>query len=90
MSITVGKKVKSFTAPATSELTFKLSDYKSKNVVLYFYPRDNTPGCTTESIDFGTHHDEFLAHNTVVFGISRDTIKSHEKFKEKFIKLQML
>lgn len=84
MSMTIGKKVKSFTAPATSNVTFKLSDYKGQNVVLYFYPRDNTPGCTTESIDFGTHYQKFKKQNTVIFGISRDTLKSHEKFKEKY------
>ena len=84
MTITVGKKIKSFSAPATSELTFKLSDYKGKNIVLYFYPRDNTPGCTDESNDFAANHAKFKRANTIIFGISRDKLTSHEKFKAKF------
>lgn len=84
MTVTVGKKIKSFSAPATSELTFKLSDYKGKNVVLYFYPRDNTPGCTDESNDFAAHYAKFKRANTVIFGISRDKLSSHERFKAKF------
>jgi len=84
MTIEIGKKVKTFSAPATSDVTFKLNDYKGQNVILYFYPRDNTPGCTTESNDFAAHYAKFKKHNTVIFGISRDTLKSHEKFKEKY------
>ena len=84
MSITIGKKVKNFSAPATSDVTFKLNDYKGQNVVLYFYPRDNTPGCTDESKDFTANYVKFKRNNTVVFGISRDNLASHEKFKAKF------
>jgi peroxiredoxin Q/BCP len=53
-------------------------------VVVYFYPKDNTPGCTTESCDFGSLHEKFKKKNTVILGVSRDTLASHEKFKAKF------
>src|SRR5262249_43898001 len=59
-----------------------LKDLAGKNVVLYFYPKDSTPGCTIEGHDFTRLHDQFKATNTEVFGISRDSMKSHEKFKE--------
>jgi len=69
---------------ATSELSGKLSDFRGKRVVLYFYPKDNTPGCTNESKDFTAQHNEFAKHNTVIFGISKDSLASHEKFKAKY------
>ena len=81
---TVGKKVPEFTLPATNEQNISLSDYKGKNIVLYFYPKDNTPGCTTESNDFKDFYAEFEKLNTVVLGISRDSLASHDKFKCKF------
>jgi len=85
MSIAIDQIVPDFSGLATSGKTFQLSDYRNQsNVVLYFYPRDNTPGCTTESNDFTAKHDEFAAADTVVFGISRDSMKSHENFKSKF------
>ncbi len=62
---------------------FKLSDYRGKTVVLYFYPKDNTPGCTSESIAFRESHEAFLAANAVIFGVSRDSLKSHDNFKNK-------
>lgn len=68
---------------ATNQINATLNDYHGKWVVLYFYPKDATPGCTQEGLDFRDHYDEFLALNAVVFGISRDTLASHEKFKEK-------
>lgn len=80
----LNKIVPDFSAPMTSGQTFKLSDYKGKNIVLYFYPKDNTPGCTTESIGFRDLHVTFQQANTEVFGISRDSIGSHEGFKAKF------
>lgn len=80
---TLNKKVPGFKFVATSELTAKLSDYKGKKIVLYFYPKDNTPGCTKESEGFRDHHLKFKRRNAVVFGISRDSLKSHEKFKAK-------
>lgn len=80
---TINKKVPAFKLDATDNLTFKLSDYKGKLIVLYFYPRDNTPGCTSQGLDFTAKHDEFIELNTEIFGISRDTVASHQKFKEK-------
>lgn len=62
----------------------KLSEYRGKNIVLYFYPRDNTPGCSTEACDFRDNNNNFNDNNTVVIGISRDSLKSHNKFIEKF------
>lgn len=80
--ITVGKKVPNFTLAATAEQQISLKDFKGKNVVLYFYPKDSTPGCTQESCDFRDLHKEFTKNNTVVIGVSRDSLKSHEKFKQ--------
>ncbi len=67
----------------TSGKTFNLADYRGKNLVLYFYPKDNTPGCTTEGMQFRDLHPQFQAANTDIFGISRDSLKSHENFKGK-------
>lgn len=81
--IAVGKTVPDFELPATGDKTIRLSDLKGKNVVLYFYPKDNTPGCTLEGQDFRELHAKFKHANTVVLGISRDSVKSHEGFKTK-------
>ena len=80
---TVGKKVPAFNLPATGEQSIKLADLKGKNIVLYFYPKDSTPGCTLEGQDFRDLHAKFRRQNTVILGVSRDSIASHEKFKEK-------
>jgi len=80
---TAGEKVRDFSLPATGGQTVKLSDLKGKNVVLYFYPRDNTPGCTLEGQDFRDNIRKFRARNTIVLGVSRDSVKSHEGFKDK-------
>lgn len=81
---TLGQTVPDFEAPATSDKTFRLSDFKEKaNVVLYFYPKDSTPGCTTEGQDFRDAYAQFQAADTEIFGISRDSLKSHENFKAK-------
>jgi len=80
----LNEKVSNFTLPATSEKTFNLEDYKGKNLVIYFYPKDSTPGCTTQGMQFRDTYEEFKALNTEIVGVSRDSIKSHEKFKEKF------
>ncbi len=79
----VNKTVPEFSAAMTGDQTFKLSDYRGKKIVLYFYPKDNTPGCTTEGMRFRDLHPEFLRANTEIFGISRDSIRSHEGFKSK-------
>ena len=81
--VSVGKKVPDFTLPATGEQDISLSDFKGKNVVIYFYPKDSTPGCTTEGQDFRDHINTFRRRKTVILGISRDSIKSHENFKAK-------
>lgn len=79
--VEVGKEVPNFSLTATSALSFELNQLRGKKIVLYFYPKDNTPGCTQESIDFRDLYSEFLKNNTVIFGISRDNLTSHEKFK---------
>ena len=83
MSVDIGKKVPNFTLAATSEQEISLSDLKGKNVVLYFYPKDSTPGCTREGQDFRDSYNKFKRQNTVILGVSRDSIKSHENFKAK-------
>ncbi|HRJ54114.1 MAG TPA: peroxiredoxin [Candidatus Thiothrix moscowensis] len=76
--------VTDFSAPATSGKTFRLSEFRDKSkVVLYFYPKDSTPGCTTEGQDFRDAYAQFQAADTEVFGISRDSLTSHENFKAK-------
>lgn len=77
------KKAPAFKLPATGGNTVKLSDLKGKRVVLFFYPKDATPGCTQEGQDFRDLYAKFKRRNTEIFGISRDSIASHEKFKEK-------
>jgi len=79
----LGKKVTDFSIPATGETTFRLGDHKGHAVVLYFYPKDNTPGCTVEGADFRDLHKEFAKLGAVVAGVSRDSMKSHESFKAK-------
>lgn len=68
---------------ATGDKTFTLADLNGQNVVLFFYPKDNTPGCTTENTQFRDLHDEFSKCNCLVLGVSRDSLKSHENFKLK-------
>ena len=72
-----------FEAPATGGKAFKLSQYRGRKLVLYFYPKDNTPGCTTEGQDFGALYPQFQSLDCELFGISRDSLKSHENFKAK-------
>lgn len=79
----VNKTVPNFSAPMTGNQTFELSDYIGKNIVLYFYPKDNTPGCTAESMEFRDEYEQFQKANTEIFGLSRDSVRSHEGFKEK-------
>lgn len=79
----LNRPVDDFEAPATGDQTIRLSDLKGRNVVVYFYPKDNTPGCTTEGQDFGDRHDQFEALDTVIFGVSRDGLKAHDNFRAK-------
>ena len=83
MSVDVGKKVPQFTLDATGEQEISLSELKGANVVLYFYPKDSTPGCTREGQDFRDNYSKFKRQNTIILGVSRDSIKSHENFKAK-------
>jgi peroxiredoxin Q/BCP len=80
----LNQSVTDFQLPATSGKTFQLSEYAGKNVVIYFYPKDSTPGCTTQGMQFRDAYTQFQALNTEIFGISRDSLKSHENFKAKF------
>ena len=75
--------VPDFSLPATSNTVFRLSEKTGKVVVIYFYPKDSTPGCTTESQQFRDLHEAFAAVNAEILGISRDSLKSHENFKSK-------
>lgn len=83
-TLAIGRKVPQFQAAATGDQTVSLADLKGKKVVLYFYPKDNTPGCTTEGQDFAASHAKFKRAGAVVFGVSRDSLKSHENFRTKF------
>ncbi len=78
-----GKKVTDIKLPATGDQELKLSDFKGKNIVLYFYPKDSTPGCTREGQDFRDNIAKFKRASTVILGVSRDSIKAHENFKAK-------
>jgi peroxiredoxin Q/BCP len=81
--VSIGKKVKNFSRPATGDQTISLKDLAGKKVVLYFYPKDSTPGCTTEGQDFRDAKAKFTRQNTVILGVSRDSMKRHENFKAK-------
>lgn len=76
--------IQDFELPSTSGKTFRLSEHRGKTVVIYFYPKDSTPGCTTQGQQFRDHYAEFSKANAEIFGISRDSLKSHENFKAKF------
>ncbi len=79
----IGEAIADFALPATGNQDIRLSDLKGQNVVVYFYPKDNTTGCIKEGLQFRDLHDEFKAANTVVLGVSRDSVKVHENFKAK-------
>jgi len=84
MTISVGELAPDFSLMASNGESVKLSDYRGKNVVLYFYPKDMTPGCTTEACDFRDHHESFAGLNAVILGVSPDPVSKHEKFIEKY------
>lgn len=83
MTIKVDSALPDFTAQATSDKAVTLSELVGKKVVIYFYPKDHTPGCTTEGQDFRDMHEQFLAADTLVFGVSRDSLRTHENFRAK-------
>lgn len=82
MNITIDNQVPDFTAHSTAGL-FTLSAQRGKTIILYFYPKDSTPGCTTQAQDFRDAYEAFTACNALIVGVSRDSLKSHERFKEK-------
>jgi peroxiredoxin Q/BCP len=82
--IEIGKKVKNFKAESTKNEEFILNDYFGSFIVLFFYPKDNTPGCTQEGIDFSDNYNKFKKLDSNIFGISRDSIKSHQNFINKY------
>ena len=79
----VGKNCPKFNSDCTSGLKLSNKDFTDKNLILYFYPKDSTPGCTTEGQDFRDKYESFKRHNTEILGVSRDSLKSHENFKAK-------
>ena len=79
----MNRVVGDFKAEATGDKTIRLKDLRGQNVVIYFYPKDSTPGCTTEGRDFSALHAKFRRAGVVILGVSRDSIASHEKFKAK-------
>ncbi len=84
MTAEIGKPAPDFELVANNSLTVKLSDYRGKHIVLYFYPKDMTPGCTTEACDFKEHYDDFSEFNTVIVGVSPDAVALHQKFINKY------
>ena len=84
MAVEVGKKAPAFSLPASNGETVALKDFEGKSVVLYFYPKDDTPGCTKEACDFRDSLRKFTRKDAVVLGVSPDSVKSHDKFIAKF------
>ncbi|MGL5354351.1 MAG: thioredoxin-dependent thiol peroxidase [Clostridium sp.] len=82
--IEVGNLVPDFSLTGSDDKLHSLSDYRGKKVIVYFYPRDNTPGCTTEACEFRDNHKQFTDSNTVILGISKDSLASHNKFITKY------
>jgi len=82
--VALNKKVPAFSCHCTPDQKIRLSDYKGQKLIIYFYPKDNTPGCTTESQDFQAANLKFKRAGATILGVSRDTLASHLKFKEKF------
>ncbi len=83
-TVMLNQPVPDFQLPATSGKNFQLSDYIGKTVVIYFYPKDSTPGCTTQGMQFRDTYPQLQQENVEIFGVSRDSLKSHENFKAKF------
>jgi len=83
-NLQIGDKAPNFNLPTDSNSSIKLDSIKDKKKIIYFYPKDDTPGCTVEAQDFNNLNSEFAAKNTIIIGISKDSPKSHDKFKEKY------
>ncbi|MFZ5756613.1 MAG: peroxiredoxin [Pseudomonadota bacterium] len=84
MTVAIGQRIPDFIAPATAGKDIDSARLRGWNVVIYFYPKDDTPGCTLEGQDFRDSYDAFKAARTLVLGVSRDSLKSHEKFQCKY------
>ena len=84
MSIKIGDSIPNLSVLSTAKEDFKLEEFKGKKLVMYFYPKDNTPGCTQEGKDFGEHYDTFQSLNTEIVGVSKDSLKKHQNFIEKY------
>lgn len=84
MSISIGDKIPDLIVATTKNNSFNLRELKGKKLVLYFYPKDNTPGCTQEGKDFTEHYQEFQALNAEILGVSKDSLKKHSNFIEKY------
>lgn len=82
--LSVGTKAPNFTLLDQNGESHTLSDYLGKKVILYFYPKDNTPGCTKQACGFSERNDQFKEKNAVILGISKDSVKSHKRFEEKY------
>jgi len=82
--VSVGKRVASFSLPATGDKNLSLDDFKGTHLVLYFYPKDNTSGCTREGEAFRDLYDDFLKAGADILGVSRDSVRSHENFRAKY------
>jgi peroxiredoxin Q/BCP len=81
--VNIGKKVANFSLPATGDKPLSLNDFKGSSLVIYFYPKDNTPGCTQEGQDFRDRYADFKKAGAEILGVSRDSLKTHENFKAK-------
>jgi peroxiredoxin Q/BCP len=81
--VSVGKRVKNFTLPATGDQNLSLSDYSGRSLIIYFYPKDNTPGCTREGQDFRDLYPQFTEAGADILGVSRDSVRTHENYRNK-------
>ncbi len=81
--VRVGKRVENFKLPATGDQSLSLSDFNGRNLIIYFYPKDNTPGCTREGQDFRDLYSQFAAANADILGVSRDSVRTHGNFRAK-------
>jgi len=81
--VSVGKRVENFTIPATGDQALSLNDFKGRHLIIYFYPKDNTPGCTREGQDFRDLYPKFAAAGADILGVSRDSVRTHENFRKK-------
>lgn len=82
--LTIGTKAPSFTLPDQNGIMHTLEEYRGKKVILYFYPKDNTPGCTKQACGFSDRYPQFIEKGAIIIGISKDSVASHKKFEEKY------